>query len=312
MDASFSDELWQLLFNEKYIDERQLRQLCLGIPPEKNASNIKDEIDARIIGAIESGAFYAIPYPDDSAAARMYGPKWHIEPAHAVQWAMSLTPEFPKFPKWLADSELANKGRATQKDKRETDDRRTLYEISKLAAAQGWNAPAWKFLEEMKDAAREGKLLVRDPHTDFFIRQCSFYAVASLEDVNAWLKLSGAAWTVAAPELPAPPVVTVGVPGAWATRKELIDAFGKFTGMNMSWFDNLNDSPKLKAARKQAGQGGRHSAEPLFCPYEVMQWLANPKRKKGTPLNDTTAWRLLKTHFSEVYNQYSIGDPNAD
>jgi hypothetical protein len=97
-----------------------------------------------------------------------------------------------------------------------------------------------------------------------------------------------------------------------ATRKELIDAFGKFTGMNMTWFDNLNDSPKLKAARKFTGQGGRHSSEPLFCPHEVMQWLANPKRRKGKSLSVTTAWRLLKNHFPKVYNQYSIGDPNAD
>lgn len=97
-----------------------------------------------------------------------------------------------------------------------------------------------------------------------------------------------------------------------ATRKELIDAFGPFTGMDKTWFDNLNTSPKLKAARKYTGQGGRHNAEPLFCPYEVMQWMADPKRKKGKPLSDTTAWRLLKSHFPKVHNQYSIGDPNAD
>lgn len=96
-----------------------------------------------------------------------------------------------------------------------------------------------------------------------------------------------------------------------ATRKELIDAFGRFTEMNMTWFDNLTDAPRLKAARKFTGQGGRQSAEPLFCPYEVMQWLADPKRKKGKTLSDTTAWRLLKNHFPKVYNQYSIGDPNA-
>jgi hypothetical protein len=82
--------------------------------------------------------------------------------------------------------------------------------------------------------------------------------------------------------------------------------------MDKSWFINLTDTPKLKAARKFTGQGGRHSAEPLFCPYEVMQWLADPKQKKGKPLRDTTAWRLLKSHFPKVYNQYSIGDPNAD
>lgn len=108
-------------------------------------------------------------------------------------------------------------------------------------------------------------------------------------------------------------VVTDGIDFTMvATRKELIDAFDKFTGMDKSWFDNLTTSPKLMAARKFTGQGGRQSAEPLFCPYEVMQWLADPKRKKGKPLNDTTAWRLLKSHFPKVHNQYSIGDPNTD
>lgn len=97
-----------------------------------------------------------------------------------------------------------------------------------------------------------------------------------------------------------------------ATRTELITAFGKFTGMDKSWFDNLTDTPKLKAARKYTGQGGRNSAEPLFCPYEVMQWLADPKQKKGKPLTNTAAWRLLKSHFPKVYSHYSIGDPNAD
>lgn len=97
-----------------------------------------------------------------------------------------------------------------------------------------------------------------------------------------------------------------------ATRNELIDAFGRHTGMNMTWFDNLTDTPKLNDARKVTGQGGHHSVEPLFCPYEVMQWLADPKRKKGKPLLVETAWRLLKGNFERVYNQYSIGDPNAD
>ena len=97
-----------------------------------------------------------------------------------------------------------------------------------------------------------------------------------------------------------------------ATRQQLIDAFGSFTGMSMEWFNNLNTSPRLKAARKYAGQGGRHSAEPLFCPYEVMQWLADPKRKKGRKLGNEKAWQLLKAHFPKAYTPNSMGDPNAD
>ncbi len=79
----------------------------------------------------------------------------------------------------------------------------------------------------------------------------------------------------------------------------------------MTWFSNLKDTPKLKAARKFIGQGGRgHIAEPLFCPYEVMQWLIDPKRKKGRSLTETKAWQLLRVNFPKVYEQYEIGDPN--
>jgi hypothetical protein len=96
------------------------------------------------------------------------------------------------------------------------------------------------------------------------------------------------------------------------TRQALIDAFGSFTGMKMSWFSNLKDSPKLKAARKFTGRGGRLSAEPLFCPFEVMQWLVDLRRKKGRPLQNETGWRMLKQHFPKVYALNAIGDPNAD
>ena len=74
-------------------------------------------------------------------------------------------------------------------------------------------------------------------------------------------------------------------------------------------FNNLNDVPKLKAARKSKGKGSRHSYEPLFCPYEVMVWLIDPKRRKGKSLTADTAWRMLESHFPTVYNAYAIGDP---
>jgi hypothetical protein len=98
-----------------------------------------------------------------------------------------------------------------------------------------------------------------------------------------------------------------------ASRQQLIAAFGVFTGMDHSWFKNLNDSPKLKAARKFAGQGGRkHIAEPMFCPYEVMRWLVDPSRKKGKKLTDDKGWQLLESNFQKVYNQYSIGDTRTN
>lgn len=97
-----------------------------------------------------------------------------------------------------------------------------------------------------------------------------------------------------------------------ATREKLIEAFGRFTNMNMSWFDNLKDTPALQAARKVVGQGGRgHIAEPLFCPVEVLQWLINPKRRKGSKLGPEKGWELLEKHFPIVYAQCSIADPRG-
>ncbi len=98
-----------------------------------------------------------------------------------------------------------------------------------------------------------------------------------------------------------------------ATRQQLIDAYGPFTGMSAEWFHNLRDAPGLRHARKVTGQGGRgHIKEPLFCPYEVMAWLIAPKRRKGREMSDDTAWRMLETHFPSVYAQYSIGDTRTD
>ena len=95
-----------------------------------------------------------------------------------------------------------------------------------------------------------------------------------------------------------------------ASREQLIEAFGRFTGMDVTWFKNLKDIPALLAARKVAGQGGRgHIAEPLFCPFEVMQWLANSKRRKGRKLGAEKAWELLEKNFPRVYNARSVGDP---
>ena len=133
-----------------------------------------------------------------------------------------------------------------------------------------------------------------------------------VESINGFLEIDDAPEPQATTPSPAPVSIDEIDFDMLATRQQLIEVFGKFSGMSLAWFDNLNDSPKLEAARKYTGQGGRHSAEPLFCPYEVMQWLADPKLKKCKPLNDTTAWRLLKGSFGKVYNLYSIGDPNAD
>ena len=97
-----------------------------------------------------------------------------------------------------------------------------------------------------------------------------------------------------------------------ATREQLIEAFGRFTGMDASWFKNITDTPVLLAARKVTGQGGRgHIAEPWFCPFEVTQWIADSKRRKGRKVSTEKAWELLQKNFPKVYIVHQIADPRA-
>lgn len=97
---------------------------------------------------------------------------------------------------------------------------------------------------------------------------------------------------------------------ALATVAELVAAFGAFTGMNRDWFKNLKDKPALKRARKHLGRGQRgHTMEPLFCPYEVMNWLITSKRRSGRALRKEKGWELLEKHFPSAYSAFSIGDP---
>jgi hypothetical protein len=98
-----------------------------------------------------------------------------------------------------------------------------------------------------------------------------------------------------------------------ASREQLITAFGSFTGMDAGWFANVKDTPALLAARKVTGQGGRgHIAGPLFSPFEVLQWLINPVRRKGRKLSEHKGWELFESHFPRAYAAYSVGDPRPD
>lgn len=135
----------------------------------------------------------------------------------------------------------------------------------------------------------------------------------TIAEGNAWLKRNGylQEWKPAASVAPpsaAGPDYTI-----LATRQDLIDAYGAFTGMDMGWFENVKDSPKLQKARKVLGKGikGR-SIEPLFCPYEVMVWLIGKKRKKSRPISSDKAWEILYKRFPKVYNIYSSCDTRTD
>ena len=94
-----------------------------------------------------------------------------------------------------------------------------------------------------------------------------------------------------------------------ATRQGLIDVFGKFTGMDRSWFRCLKDAPALLAARRVKGRGMRHSVEPWFCPYSVMCWLIDPKRRRGRKLSQDKGWDLLEKNFPDAYVKVSTVDP---
>lgn len=101
-----------------------------------------------------------------------------------------------------------------------------------------------------------------------------------------------------------------------ATPEQLIQAFGRFTGMDNSWFKNLKDYPELEKARKLKGQGGRgHIEPPFFCPYEVMQWLMTKPRKNSRRcafLTEDKPWQLLKSYFPRVYDMNQGYSPLND
>jgi hypothetical protein len=169
-------------------------------------------------------------------------------------------------------------------------------------------------LKTMFDAARNSKLVIRHADTQLPIAPTNdlvfAYAHVRIADIDTWLETQGVDYRF--PEAQKKPVKSDDAIdySALATRQQLISAFGAFTGMDKTWFQNLKDKPKLQRACKVTGQGQRsHTVEPMFCPYEVMQWLIDPKRKKGKPLLIETGWKLLGRHFENVYNQQSVNDP---
>ena len=94
-----------------------------------------------------------------------------------------------------------------------------------------------------------------------------------------------------------------------ATPSDLIKVFGTITGMNKTWFNNVKDTPGLKAAKHTAGAGGHKGREPLYRVFDVMLWLINPKRRKGNAMQEATGWRLLKNQFPKVYGEYQGYEP---
>lgn len=101
-----------------------------------------------------------------------------------------------------------------------------------------------------------------------------------------------------------------------ANPSQLIEAFGKFTGMDASWFDKWSEYPALREANKVRGTSGRgRTTEPLFCPFLVMQGLMRPPRKGSKRkefLTKEKPWELLKRHFPNVYATHQGQSPLDD
>lgn len=97
---------------------------------------------------------------------------------------------------------------------------------------------------------------------------------------------------------------------------QLIDAFGRYTNMDASWFDKWKDYPALNNAIKRKGTSGRgRTTEPLFCPFLVMLGLMKKPRsgsKRKAFEVEGTPWRMLKQHFPRVYNMHKGLSPLDD
>ena len=94
-----------------------------------------------------------------------------------------------------------------------------------------------------------------------------------------------------------------------ADPDELIEAFGRFTGMSKAWFSNITDKPGLEQARRFKGSKGKGGHKPLFCPLAVMLWLTTSSRKVGTSLSEEKGWALLESYFPRVYAAHAAAKP---
>jgi len=134
--------------------------------------------------------------------------------------------------------------------------------------------------------------------------------IVAKDDVKAWLKQANdkTEWTPI--QASSGSLSTTSDLTVLATRKQLIDAFGQWTGLRKGWFHNLKDRPALKKARKVKGIGGKNWTEPMFCPYEVMDWLCNGRRRSGRKLREEKGWEILERVFPKVYDARSNMRPD--
>ena len=221
---------------------------------------------------------------------------------------------------------------------RQAQDLFTVAEAAQVLAIERPSKDGKAWVQEMRAAHCTGALAIRDESqipfkplrpADNAVIPNTWTAAQTMPrhhadlvkgaDVNSWLRATAGYGFPEADLTPTTvrmdrPEVDVIDYSTLATREKLIDVFGKLTGMNDAWFVNLTHYPGLLAARKIAGTGGRKSirVEPWFCPFRVMLWLTSPRRKAGRPLSTSAGWRLLKSHFPNVYDLHQSLAPDLD
>ncbi len=89
--------------------------------------------------------------------------------------------------------------------------------------------------------------------------------------------------------------------------KDLLAAFDPW-GLKPAWFNDLSKHPWLNEAKKIPGKPGRGGFAALFCPYEVMQGMANESRKSR--LTEQRGWDILEKNFPRVFANFEIGKPD--
>ena len=174
--------------------------------------------------------------------------------------------------------------------------------------------PHWT--EKMLRAISDGKLPAYDRDGGLLgaggAKNATVLHIVRKDDVNAWLKQINHEDTWTPIQESSGTLATTSDLTVLATRKQLIDAFGARTGMCMEWFHNLSDRPALQQARKVTGIGGKNWTEPMFCPYEVMDWLCNGRRRSGRKLREEKGWEILKRDFPKVYSARYRSDMRPD
>lgn len=203
----------------------------------------------------------------------------------------------------------------------------TLADVAQaIAAQQGWHDGARDTLtKQMMQAASDGTLPVRHPHTDLPYApetRRDFYELVTPADVNAWLEKQGAPYrlNVAAPAPKAGAAVPAGAPETpeqGLTTSEIAYAFYDVCEWPAErWIKNLSAAKWAKPALIGLGEQG--GAPSVWRPITLAQ-LIHGRAKAGKAKSDTLT--LLHTRFNrqaalvpwrDAFNEFFATFSDAD